>query len=984
MGVDGGLKMMNSYMRMVALRRSIRKHDALLHDASHMIHTILFRNYAPIMIDDDWTQWDADVLSQLQSWRDNLLPEDSEQTHNVMYVDGVRLYAKVENSIRKKARDDAGLTEDGEDVLELHKRLQKAVHGRSIDAVPHFIRICRTLGIQVRVSATEADAQIVYDLRKQPWVWGRGPRTTGHVVTYDSDLAFFGAESVLFVKGGKPSSQCQYYHQSYLAQKPFAHTNDCPEHFEGTIKTYEFLALAVLFTAAPNDFNRGFFPKIGIKTAMNAVTSVLKQHAKTAEEKEWEPSDVTPLLPHLADALCSLQRKKESSLRSDCQAKFKAHYSGVLPSLIGTDRPVLCVLEIACCMSNCMAVFDDSKGIVNAIEPALMKFQTLDPADIRILTGMAHFDHFTDQNVKLYAKGVYDFRKLTPPQPWVIDVSLEADDLEEASCSAQEATMVTEPDPFRAGQKEAATDDEIPEDIDSWQLSKLKGWLKERGQTSSGNKADLLDRVKQMIEDGFEKCDPELIRKTNAERYMRDNEAWGLVQTTTSDVSSLVNEVNNTTYLPTLQAKLIKMAVGEGDTKRNQSVGATRHVEALRFRTLGPSSQHHGESALWTQKCHVTGVVSRSYPGTLGSTNRDKKSHQDGIGHLGRVVSMTFHRVTDGPDGGIVADTPNVCCLVPLKSLDHENKSIKFIKGWRPCRAAGGVCVHARALMEHYARTAARPGVGEKCRWNQRAKQSSRYEKDDFAANLPVQGHPEHVRQKAKAKSSGDTFSDGESASDDETSTRTRSTTGDYRRTFNPFTQSQLAEIDKGVHTDGVYHDAALKLAEVIKAKEIARSRNSRVNMKDRKLKFELILFREADCTCKWLPGCNRWESRCAPCMTIKAAYCYDRGLTKVHIFHKHGIRCFTPVRKSDQQMVWSAECTSADRGLASERTTVERNNRELRCFAGFDAQITPSEISLTHSEGFAAAGLCNLKPCLTNWAQLTETQLLDSKSKTQ
>ena len=86
--------------------------------------------------------------------------------------------------------------------------------------------------------------------------------------------------------------------------------------------------------------------------------------------------------------------------------------------------------------------------------------------------------------------------------------------------------------------------------------------------------------------------------------------------------------------------------------------------------------------------------------------------------------------------------------------------------------------------------------------------------------------------------------------------------------------------------------------------------------------------------------------------------------------------------KQGKEQMVWTEVSTAQDRELAYERTNVERNNRELRAFAGFDCEITTGEISLAAAEGFAAAGLCNLKPQLQDRTQLTATSIITTKER--
>ena len=155
--------------------------------------------------------------------------------------------------------------------------------------------------------------------------------------------------------------------------------------------------------------------------------------------------------------------------------------------------------------------------------------------------------------------------------------------------------------------------------------------------------------------------------------------------------------------------------------------------------------------------------------------------------------------------------------------------------------------------------------------------------------------------------------------------------------------------------------------------------------MQSRPYKFERVLTRAKGCdTCTWVPSTEIWETVCEQCKDITCGYCYDRGLSKVHLFRKQGITCYVPQKKQGkEQMVWTEVSTAQDRELAYERTNVERNNRELRAFAGFNCEITTGEISLAAAEGFAAAGLCNLKPQLQDRTQLTATSITTTKQLT-
>jgi hypothetical protein len=61
----------------------------------------------------------------------------------------------------------------------------------------------------------------------------------------------------------------------------------------------------------------------------------------------------------------------------------------------------------------------------------------------------------------------------------------------------------------------------------------------------------------------------------------------------------------------------------------------------------------------------------------------------------------------------------------------------------------------------------------------------------------------------------------------------------------------------------------------------------------------------------------------------------------------------------------------------------VERNNCEFRVYAGFDADITTSEISLAAAEGWAVAGLCNMKACNHDiWTLKSDEHVVTAKPR--
>ncbi|KNC82857.1 hypothetical protein SARC_04857 [Sphaeroforma arctica JP610] len=68
-------------------------------------------------------------------------------------------------------------------------------------------------------------------------------------------------------------------------------------------------------------------------------------------------------------------------------------------------------------------------------------------------------------------------------------------------------------------------------------------------------------------------------------------------------------------------------------------------------------------------------------------------------------------------------------------------------------------------------------------------------------------------------------------------------------------------------------------------------------------------------------------------------------------------------------QYAFSEERSQADRDIARERITIERNMEELRNYAGFGGlNKTLSEIDIADHEAQVARGLVNLDAPITDW----------------
>ena len=110
--------------------------------------------------------------------------------------------------------------------------------------------------------------------------------------------------------------------------------------------------------------------------------------------------------------------------------------------------------------------------------------------------------------------------------------------------------------------------------------------------------------------------------------------------------------------------------------------------------------------------------------------------------------------------------------------------------------------------------------------------------------------------------------------------------------------------------------------------------------------------------------------------MKVTSSCMCDRGLSRVQVFQRNGIRVCVPSRKGVNQVVFTHASALADRSIATERITVERNNLELRSYDGFNCQIPLSGISLAGAEASAARGLCNLKLRLVDWSERSVSEI--------
>ncbi|KNC76448.1 hypothetical protein SARC_11049 [Sphaeroforma arctica JP610] len=100
-----------------------------------------------------------------------------------------------------------------------------------------------------------------------------------------------------------------------------------------------------------------------------------------------------------------------------------------------------------------------------------------------------------------------------------------------------------------------------------------------------------------------------------------------------------------------------------------------------------------------------------------------------------------------------------------------------------------------------------------------------------------------------------------------------------------------------------------------------------------------------------------------------KIVYMYDKELTDRYEIERLGICVCTPRKKQQGQFALSTERAQADRDIAKERITIERNMEELRNYAGSGGMNKIiSEVDIADHEAQVACGLVNLDPPITDW----------------
>lgn len=280
------------------------------HDTPVMVHKDADRHFLPIMQSQDWGPFQESMKQDLSRW--------NAEAKLVVYFDGARIPAKIANRVRRERqgavasmRDHHGPYEysarraqqlaelDGKVVcvpLEAHgyspsylewargsikgkaaKKLRVAVHGKMIDAIPHVRQVCQDLGIPTQMSAKEVDAQMPFDMSKEPWVIGiQGGKAA--VATVDSDLIFqqHGAAShILFSKGASmKDGLAGHLKLSRLwSTAEFSQAGNNPT-FDLIVEEFGPRGIEFWACGAPNDYTKGLLPGCDVATGLEAVLQV--------------------------------------------------------------------------------------------------------------------------------------------------------------------------------------------------------------------------------------------------------------------------------------------------------------------------------------------------------------------------------------------------------------------------------------------------------------------------------------------------------------------------------------------------------------------------------------------------------------------------------------------------------------------------------------------------------------------------------------
>ena len=251
--------MMRGFTRDIVISRDLPADPPFLVDISPAVHTCLTRAYVGIMTGNDWSGFAAEMEDVIRDYM-------KATKRLLLLVDGVRLSAKQVNSTRAtdaktalEAATAARINVNGghghairaadtppahayptftnmypstvglfasplpppPSAKESMKLYKKAVHGKSIDAIPIVRNLCKKLGCPFSMAATETDSQAVYDQRVQPWRAASGTDQQ-IVIGNDSDYYFqqFGAKHFINLPTGIMRAMAEHYDRSRVEASP--------------------------------------------------------------------------------------------------------------------------------------------------------------------------------------------------------------------------------------------------------------------------------------------------------------------------------------------------------------------------------------------------------------------------------------------------------------------------------------------------------------------------------------------------------------------------------------------------------------------------------------------------------------------------------------------------------------------------------------------------------------------------------------------
>ena len=791
---------------------------------------------------------------------------------------------------------------------------------------------------------------------------------------YDSDyfIQQNGAcNNVFLCPGGRPPLLGKYIRLNKLQDGPEVSSPEDDEIFQTIVQEFGMGGLQLFALISGNDYNHGLFPGIGIATAKYILLEAL-QDVSTHTVNDSKKS--TALLADIAASICeemdgtrycSTGKTYESTVRGLCEELG----SDTLCEILATTNhnAVHVVLEICKLCFNCMAVVDSSSGtIVHATDPALFEFKTLDDDAILSLSGVGDFDSHSPEDLQRFQSGELDPRTL---KPWVlapgIKDAMKHDPAQDAGPSVGLVPAVPEP----------AASDKIPSDLDTWSAKRCKEWLTNRVVTGFSKLPvrQLRRMIKMCLELGFGDTTVEEIEKETKRRALHDRQQWELVKRT-RDKGRKVSHEDQVVRdeMPALGRDVIQRYFLErnANTSRNEEVGLSRRVSLMYWHR----EQHYTTTAdgIRVRKVYVSATVGQSIPGAYES-ELEKAERKAMSGHEGRVVVTTLLAVEDTQSRrSIVASIDSVSCLIPETMLSDDG-AITVKKGYRPCRCAQA-CVHTRALLESLSEIAA-TCVDGPCQWSRGRSGNTSINKQQYLKDIPLPGNPGYVGRKLRTNQDRELPSEqvdftGKTQDPDGLPDALRKRGSNMLAAlYEPFSSAKLAEIDKGAKDSEVYNGPLRHLLKVKrKAQEdLSKVLKRRSHMDQRPFKIEDYLDGPS-CDCRWSPQEHKWLKVCSVCAKVPSSYLYDRGLGLVHIFLEKGTKVYVPNRKRKGQVVWTPASSEQDRNVSRPRTNVERNMKELREFGGFDSKINLRSSALVDAEAQVARGMCNLRPCLTDW----------------